>query len=84
MDVYSAKWKRLGLFSRWKTEKDLIGHRYEKDQNKMVFFYKNGSVKEVAEWLSCEIHLGTDWVLWTKNSMEKEANQAIKLNVQPG
>lgn len=78
MNTYSARWKRKLV---WRKEKFLIGHRYDKDQNKMIFYYQNGSIKEVAKWTECAIKLGVDWVLWTKEQMEREANTAVKLNV---
>lgn len=80
MNIYSAKWKRKGL-SLWKKEKNLIGHRYDEHQNKMVFFYLGGSVKEVCDWKNCEIALGVDWVAFTKSQMEKESGQAVRLEV---
>lgn len=83
MNTYKAKWRRLGLFSKFftKTEKGLNGHRYWEAADKMVFYYLNGSLKEVARWSQCEISLGTDWVLFTKEQMEKEANAPVKLAV---
>ena len=84
MGTYIARYRRIGevTFPRWTKLKDLIGHKWEQDQNKMVFFFKDGSVMEVAKWLDCEIKLGTDWVLWTKNNMERESQQNVKLNVE--
>jgi len=81
MKIYSAKWKRNRLLSFNKTEKNLIGHRFDEHQNKMIFFYMDGSVKEVADWRNCEISLGVDWVAFTKSQMEKESGQAVRLEV---
>jgi hypothetical protein len=80
MKVYSIKWKRLKkLF--WSTEKNVIAHRLDKDQDKLVMYFPDGGLKEVQDWRSCQIKLATDWVLYTKSNMEKEAGQAVKLNV---
>jgi len=80
MQTYRFKWRRLRrLF--WRTEKGLIGHRLDKEQNKMVLTFSDGSLKEVQEWMSCQVSLGVDWVLFVKNLMEKEAGQNLKLNV---
>lgn len=83
MNIYSAKWKRKGLLSLWKKEKNLIGHQYNSDQRKMIFFYHDGSVKEVCDWSKCEIRLGVDWVAFTKCQMEKEAGQGIQMSTSP-
>jgi len=83
MGTYNAKYRRItSTFGNWTKLKDLIGHQYEEKQNKIVFYFKDGSLQEVARWDDCEIFLGTDWVLWTKNRMEKESQQTIKLNVE--
>jgi hypothetical protein len=85
MDTYSFKWRRVGEFKAslglWSVEKPLIGHRFDKDQDKMVVYYRNGSVKEIAKWSQCEVFLDTDWVIFTKTQMEKEANTSVKLSV---
>ena len=47
----------------------------------MVLTFSDGSLKEVQEWMSCQVSLGVDWVLFVKNLMEKEAGQNLKLNV---
>jgi hypothetical protein len=86
MNTYNFKHRRHNaffLFRGWKTEKDLIGHKWFPDQNKMVLYYKTGAVKEIAQWHMCEVQLGTDWVLFNKNQMEKEAGQPVKLAVEP-
>ena len=49
--------------------------------SRMVLYFPNGSLKTIALWENCELELGTDWVLFTKNRMEKESGQDIKLNV---
>ena len=76
--TYSIKVRRRWF---WKTYKKLIGHGIDKDQNKMQLFFSNGSIMEIKDWDKCEIFLGTDWVIWTKNQMERETGQNIKLNV---
>jgi hypothetical protein len=83
MNTYTAKYRRVTDKIRvWTKVKNLIGHKWFQEQNKMVFYFKDGSLKEVAKWTDCEIHLAKDWVLWTKEQMEREANQSIKLNVE--
>ena len=47
----------------------------------MQLFFSNGSIMEIKDWNKCEIFLGADWVIYTKNQMERETGQNIKLNV---
>ena len=83
MGTYIVRYRRqTNKFPRWVKLKDLIGHKFEEKQFKMVFYFKDGSLVEVANWQNCEIKLGVDWVLWTKNNMERESQQTIKLNVE--
>ena len=51
------------------------------DRNKMVLYFKNGAIQTISNWNNCEIKLDTDWVLFTKNKMEKQTGQDIKLAV---
>jgi hypothetical protein len=55
------------------------GHNLEK----MVLYFPNGALKVIADWKNCELKLDTDWVLFTKNRMEKESGQDVKLAVDP-
>ena len=77
---YKVKYKRVGSFFS-KTEKDVIGHRYQRDQDKMVLYFSTGALKEIAEWSKCEIFLDVDWVLSTQKKKEEEAGQTIPLGV---
>lgn len=65
----------------WKTSL-VTGHKYLPEQNKMVLYLPNGSIREISSWTSCEARLGIDWVLATKSMMEREAGTSIKLNVE--
>jgi len=61
----------------WKTF-TVSGHRYDENQNKMVLYFENGSVREIKDWRNCEVKLGIDWALETKKQMEKESGVEIK------
>lgn len=74
---YTFKWKS-GFFWRSKT---VIGHHFEKEQNKMVLYFPNGSLREIKNWSNCEAALGTDWVLAVKKSHESQIGQPITLAV---
>lgn len=58
-----------------------IGHKWNKDSDRMDVYHENGSITSIAEWRKYTLFLGTDWVLFTKKRMEKEAGQTISLNV---
>jgi hypothetical protein len=70
---YKFKWKRF-LLPRSKT---VVGHRYEKDQDKMVLFFENGGVREIKKWTRCECRLGADWAQAMKKQMEQKAGTTI-------
>ena len=51
----------------------VTGHKYEKDQDKMVLFLANGGIREVKNWKNCECRLGDDWVNITKEDIKRQA-----------
>ena len=68
---YAFRWKRF-LFWR----KLLVtGHNYEKKQDKMVLFLPEGGIREIKTWSNCELRLGSDWFLATKETIKEEAGQ---------
>ena len=52
------------------------------NRDRMVLYFKDGSLKTVSNWQKCELRLDTDWVLFTKRKMEKESGQDVKLAVE--
>lgn len=60
----------------------VIGHKFEPSQNKMVVFLPDGGVQEIARWSSCELRLGTDWVLAQQKALSAQAGQQIPLAVE--
>lgn len=77
MNTYNFKYKKF-LFT--KTIK-AIGHRYDKDTDRMDIYHVNGAITSIPQWSKYFLFLGVDWVLATKAAMEKEAGQKIELNV---
>lgn len=75
--MYKFKYKKYFF---WKTIK-AIGHRYDKDIDRMDIYHTDGSITSVPKWSQYHLILGTDWVLYTKKQMEKEAGQSIPLAV---
>lgn len=74
--LYRFRWRRRFF---WRSLK-VSGHRYERDQDKMVLFFPDGSVREIAEWSKCEVSLRQDWVLTSKKLMESQAGVTIPLD----
>lgn len=73
---YRFRYKN-GLF--W-TSKTVVGHRWDKDQDKMVLYKHDGAIEEIACWSKCSVRLGIDWVLAQKKAMEKQVGQPIVLD----
>lgn len=77
MNWYNFKYKK---FLMWRTIK-AIGHRYDHDHKRMDVYHVNGAITSIPEWEKYTLYLGTDWVLFTKKQMEREAGQKIDLAV---
>jgi len=71
--TYKFKYRR-GLI--WRSAK-VTGHRYEQALDKMVLFFADGSLREIAEWSKFDLKLGLDWALVMKKAMEEKAGQAV-------
>ena len=41
----------------------------------MILYFTEGSLREISNWDECEIALGTDWVLASKEQIKEEAGQ---------
>ncbi len=74
---YLFRWKRKIFWNYTK----IVGHKYDENQDKMILYYKNGSLREIKKWADCEVLLKTDWVLAVRSKMEQESGQTVKLNV---
>lgn len=53
----------------------------KKPQNAMILYYEDGSIERISNWNNYDLRLEKDWVLVTKQSMEKEIGQDIRLNI---
>jgi hypothetical protein len=80
--TYSIRYRRLVFPFLWKKLKNIVGHKYDESQDKIVLFFADGSLREIGKWKECEVVLGVDWVLWTKKQMESETGTDIKLRVE--
>jgi hypothetical protein len=70
-ETYIFKFKKRVF---WKSIR-VMGHKFDKDQNKMLLFLPNGGLREIANWAQCECKLDIDWVLITKQQIKEEAGQ---------
>lgn len=70
---YKFKYKK----KLWWKSFTVIGHNYIEQQDKMVLYFKDGSIRELVNWSKCEVFLGTDWVLAVKDKMEEHTNSPI-------
>lgn len=74
---YKFKFRRKWF---WKTL-DVVGHKYDEKQDKMIIYLKKGGLQEIKNWKNCEVKLGMDWMLETKKEMEKTVGQNIPMDV---
>ena len=72
--VYKLKWRR-GDFGFWHSL-DIIGHQYETGSNKLIVYFPEGGLREIAHWNDCEMSLGSDW---SKLTIDDSGNtEAVK------
>jgi len=57
--VYKLKWRR-GDLGFWHFL-NVIGHQYETGSNKLIVYFPDGGLREIAHWNDCEMSLGSDW-----------------------
>lgn len=55
--------------------------KIKKPQDAMILYYENGSIERIGNWSSYDLFLGIDWVLVTKDSMQREVGQNIPFNI---
>lgn len=77
---YKFRYRRLKGLKLWHTLKNVSGHKLE--NNLMVIYFADGSLRTIANWSECELSLDVDWVLSTKRQMERESGLDIKLAVE--
>ncbi len=72
--VYKLKWRR-GDLGFWHSAK-VIGHQYETGSNKLILYFPEGGLREIAHWNDCEMSLGSDW---SKLTIDDSGNtEAVK------
>lgn len=76
---YVFKYKKAGRWF-WKTIK-VSGHGYIADQDKMVLYYPDGTIRELAHWKDYEVTLGLDWKETMRKQKSKEAGVSVELEM---
>ena len=72
--VYKLKWRR-GDLGFWHSA-ECIGHQYETGSNKLILYFPEGGLREIAHWNDCEMSLGSDW---SKLTIDDSGNtEAVK------
>jgi hypothetical protein len=77
MITYDFQYKR---FFFWRKIK-VIGHNYQPQTGKMDLWLPDGSMYSMRYWKRYNLRLGQDWVLAVKKQNEKDAGQAVPLNL---
>ena len=77
--MYTLGYKRKSQFF-FRRIKRVVGHKHDEKQNKMIVYFLDGSVREIADWVNCEMLLGADWFVYIKKDMEQKAGQPIITN----
>ena len=80
MREFTVKYKKYGSFF-W-TSKKVIGTSVDKESDRLMLYFAGGAMQEVAKFSNYDVKLGIDWVLATKDRLEKEAGTNLKLSVQ--
>jgi len=78
-NTYKFKYRKRGL---WKCVKS-IGHKLHPELDRMDIYHEDGAITSISQWSKYDLRLGTDWVLFTKKQLEKEAGQKVELSVDP-
>lgn len=77
MNYYFFTYKRFFIKKKIKA----VGHKYIENMDRMDVFLTNGGVYSISQWAKYDLKLGSDWVLFTKNQMEKESGQKLNLDL---
>lgn len=79
MRSFSFRYKKPGgLF--WRKSK-VSGYNLQTERDRMLLFLPDGGLIEIPQWSTYMCKLGIDWVLATKDQMEKESGKDIKVSV---
>jgi hypothetical protein len=78
--IYKLKWRR-GDLGFWHSLK-VIGHQYETGSNKLIVYFPEGGLREIAHWNDCEILLGPDWSKLTNDDSGNTDEVKDKLALQ--
>ena len=66
---YIFKWKEKGM--TWQS-KEVVGHKFFEDSNRMVLYKPNGGIFEIPSWNEHYSDLGADWAKKVEEHYNKE------------
>jgi hypothetical protein len=84
MNFYNFTYRRVlkdGSVSDWSTF-PVIGHRYEKELDLMNIYREDGSLRTICHWTDCEVDLGIDWVIYTREVMANDEKLKVDSQAQ--
>lgn len=55
------------------------GHNLDMERDCMTVYLQAGGLRTISKWSECDLKLGADWELATKEKMEEEAGREIKV-----
>lgn len=73
--MFKFSYKR-SLF--WHTYK-VTGFKPNAEANRMLLYFEDGSILEIAQWSKCDCRLGADYFHLLHKKMESEAGMPIPL-----
>ena len=74
--LYRLKYKRKGQWF-WRAFNGVKGHNL--NGNTLDVFFVDG-IRTIHSWDQCDMKLGSDFMLFQKEQMEKESGLNIKVN----
>lgn len=77
--LYVFKYRK---YNRWFCKKIKVsGHAYLQEQDKMIIYYPDGTISEIAHWKDYEVFLGLDWKESVRKQKSIEAGTSIELEL---
>ena len=77
---YVLNWKEKGL--TWQS-KEVVGHKFFEDSNRMVLYKPNGGIFEIPSWNEHYSDLGADWADKVNKQYEAELAKETQEKEEP-
>ena len=76
--MYTFKYKRHFFY---KSLKSVVGHHHHASTDRMDVHFQNGSILSIPIWSKCYLKLGSDFFIFQKKELEKQAGQQIHTQI---